>query len=78
MKRQQRKDLSKLHLFDLKKSLEWCKTTLGIAPLKEVPRVRRNNKLLLEFLLLDEEENVVELRKDEVYVQKTSYKFISN
>ncbi len=67
MKRQQRKDLSKLHLFDLKKSLEWCKTTLGIAPLKEVPRVRRNNKLLLEFLLLDEEENIVELRKDEVY-----------
>lgn len=66
MKRQQKKDLSKLHLFDLHKSLEWCKTTLGIAPLKDVPKVRRNNKLTVEYLI-ESDEDTVELFKEAVY-----------
>jgi hypothetical protein len=55
MKRQQKKDLSKTHLFDLKTSLEWCKAVLGILPSKEVPRVRRNNNLKFDYFQEDEE-----------------------
>lgn len=66
MKHRLKKDLSKLHRFDLKKSLEWCKTTLGIAPLKDVPRIRRNNRLTVEYLV-ESEEDTVTLIKDTVY-----------
>jgi len=55
MKRQQKKDLYKTHLFDLKKSLEWCSTVLGTSPSKTIPNVRRNNKLMFDMFEEDED-----------------------
>jgi hypothetical protein len=74
MKHQRRKDLSKLHLFSLKESLNWCIAHFGTLDTLEPPKVRRNNKITTEVLVHDEEEDTVDLIEQEVLGVYDCYK----
>lgn len=67
MKRQRKKDLSKVHLFDLKGALNWCSLYFGEAVNLPLPKVRRKNKMTLEYLVLSEDNETVELQEQDVF-----------
>jgi len=66
MKRQRKKDLYKTHVFCLKTSLKWCHEYFGKLDHLDLPRLRRKNKMKLDYLVFDEKEETVELENCDV------------